>query len=484
MNNGTSLLTRHEARSPAGAEALRHYAAGVGRMKERPDADPTSWTYQAAIHGTETSPLALQNQCEHESWFFFPWHRLFLYFFEQIVRQAVVETGGPTDWTLPYWNYDLGGENASLPEPFRLPADSSNPLFVPVRRPYYNAGGTLPDLIASEERALALREFTGNAMFGGNNKSPHRPRFWGQPGLPEETPHGTVHVEVGGWMRNPEEAAQDPIFWLHHANIDRIWAVWNEREGGANPTEGGWLTHTFEFFNSQGEQMPMNCGETNRTELLGYTYYPPPSGVAPAPPDTVDGVASQPPPPPPPEPSPDPGAPTEPKFVGSSEQPVTLEGEEAEVEVPIDPRAQAEVLEATESDDPRHLYVNVEEIRGRANPDTAYAMYLNLPESPSSSDYDSHYLSSLSFFGIERTTNPGEDEAPHGMRVSVEAGDVVKILRDDPDWDRESLRIRFRPVVPEPTDATPDEARELLESSYSGGHEPVEIGRISLAIDA
>lgn len=465
MANGTQLLVRYEARSPQGQEALQHYSAAVGRMKEREPSDPTSWAYQAAIHGTETNPLSLQRQCEHESWYFFPWHRLYLYYFERIVRQAVVETGGPSDWTLPYWNYDLDRAHAALPEPFYQPADESNPLYVGNRTPRYNEGKPLPKLLQVEEAALALREFIGNAMFGGGNRSPHRPRFWGQMGQPERSPHGTVHVEIGGLMENPEEAAEDPIFWLHHANIDRIWAVWNEREKQPNPTESGWTDHQFTFFDADGNQASKSCGAVTETQLAGYTYDPPPGGTV----GQVTPTPSQP-------PTPAPGAPEEPKFVAATEEPVSLTGDSVEVPVEIDPRAREEVAEAANPDDPRHLYLNVEEIRGERNPGRVYAMYLNLPTDPSSADYDSHHIGNLAFFGIERTTEPNADEAPHGMRFSVEVGDVVQALRDDPGWDREGLRICFRPVVPGEAEGEP---RDGL-----GDEEPVQIGRISLSIDA
>jgi tyrosinase-like protein len=465
MNNGTQLLVRYEARSPQGQEALQHYSAAVGRMKERNPDEPTSWAYQAAIHGTMDHPLSLQRQCEHESWFFFPWHRIYLYYFERIVRQAVVETGGPADWTLPYWNYDIDQAHAALPGPFIQPAGGSNPLYVGNRNPRYNEGKPLPKLLRAEEEALALREFIGNAMFGGGNRSPHQPRFWGQMGLPERSPHGTVHVEIGGLMGNPEQAAQDPIFWLHHANIDRIWAVWNELEGGANPPESGWTGHRFDFFDADGREAGKTCGEVEQTQLLSYTYDPPPGGTVGA----VTPPSTQP-------PTPAPGAPEEAKIVGASDSPVSLTGESVEVPVEIDARAREEVLETVDPEDPRHLYLNVEDIRGERNPGRVYAMYLNLPPDPGSADYDSHHIGNLAFFGIERTTEPKADEAPHGMRFSVEVGDVVQALQDDPGWDREGLRICFRPVVPGEAEG---ESRDDL-----GGDEPVQIGRVSLSIDA
>ena len=43
--------------------------------------------------------------CEHDSWFFLPWHRIYIHFFEKIVAKIVADMPfGPKDWALPYWN--------------------------------------------------------------------------------------------------------------------------------------------------------------------------------------------------------------------------------------------------------------------------------------------------------------------------------------------------------------------------------------------
>jgi hypothetical protein len=42
-----------------------------------------------------------------------------------------------------------------------------------------------------------------------------------------------------GLMNDPGVAALDPIFYLHHANIDRMWALWNH-SSNANPADAGW----------------------------------------------------------------------------------------------------------------------------------------------------------------------------------------------------------------------------------------------------
>ncbi|CAI6335178.1 unnamed protein product [Periconia digitata] len=51
-----------------------------------------------------------------------------------------------------------------------------------------------------------------------------------QPGDSLESIHGTIHDMVGGdghmlWL---QYSAYDPIFWLHHTNVDRLIAIWQE----------------------------------------------------------------------------------------------------------------------------------------------------------------------------------------------------------------------------------------------------------------
>lgn len=472
MINDPGVLVRHEVNSPAGAEALEHYAQAVARMKKREADDPTSWAYQAAIHGTYTEPfLDLWNQCEHQSWYFLPWHRMYVYYFEQIVRAAVVELGGPEDWTLPYWDYGLDGADAALPRPFLQPADENqNPLFVRERNRYYNEGGRLPEQLASPAKALARPFYIGTAELGGGSGPAREPRFWGQSGELERTPHNAVHSQIGGWMGDPETAAQDPIFWLHHCNIDRVWAIWNERNHGKDPGEGDWLEHSFEFFDAEGRKVSKACGEVRETiPQLNYTYEPSPAA------STVGEEESMPAPPPPPADAP---RPAQPKFVGASGEKVPLTGESVEVPVEIDRRGREEVFEAAAPEGANRLYLNIEDIEGDENPSTVYGVYLNLPPDPAPEDYGRHYVGNLSFFGIERAGAPIGDKPPHGMRASFEVGPLVDSLRREGAWDENNLRVRFAPILPE--------AVEGVEAAPpgAGDHDPVEIGRVSLSIDS
>src|SRR5262249_31287940 len=97
-------------------------------------------------------------------------------------------------------------------------------------------------------------------------------QFMGRTGRIEATPHNDVHNMIGGLMSDPTTAAQDPIFWLHHANIDRLWSRWNEATY-SNPTDGRWHDEHFSFFDETGTQVRLRCGDVNDTVVhLDYTY--------------------------------------------------------------------------------------------------------------------------------------------------------------------------------------------------------------------
>ena len=51
--------------------------------------------------------------------------------------------------------------------------------------------------------------------------------------------HNSGHVWVGGSMGSIPAAPCDPVFWMHHAEIDRIWAEWQTANPGQNPTLSG-----------------------------------------------------------------------------------------------------------------------------------------------------------------------------------------------------------------------------------------------------
>jgi tyrosinase len=267
------------ALDPNGPEiaSLRH---GIQVMQSRAASDPTSWIYQANMHGTtDQPPQTAWNTCTHRNFFFFSWHRMYLYYLERILRAA----SGDPNLTLPYWNYSYSvtdpppqpnpepGDTTvmwwhKLPLAFRQPANSSNPLFVSQRNPGINAGTTLlEDADVDFSQAFAFTNFeaptdSGFTSFGGAPPAPGLIHFDGSgvnEGALESTPHDPVHGRIGGWMATINLSARDPIFYLHHANIDRLWKRWlAQNQGRQDPTSDSvWMTTQFTFFDENGQQV-------------------------------------------------------------------------------------------------------------------------------------------------------------------------------------------------------------------------------------
>jgi tyrosinase len=464
------------------------YADAVKAMKAKDPSDPTSWAYQAAMHGTEDSspPSPPANQCQHYSWYFLPWHRMFVYYFEQIVRAQVVANGGAATWALPYWNYDGGGDANKLPPAFRDPA---SPLYVKQRAAGFNEGTvglpTGPTGITSAWQAFDLATFTGVGEFGGGETNSPVQFFVvndeTQAGQLENTPHNAVHDALGGsnggLMGNPYTAALDPIFWLHHANIDRLWLLWEQQKQNSDPSDQNWTGQDFlsmgGFFDANGNAIQGNsvltCSDVqNPPTQLGYTYdkqtFPTP-GPSPAPavswpspwPSRPQAVAG-------------PGTPR--NMVGATDRTVSLVGQAETVPVAIDDRVVAS-LEPTRQQ--HRVFLDLDHIDAERNPGRVYGVYLNLPGQPTPSDLANHFAGNLSLFGIEAARRPRRDEHPHSLRVSLDITRLLDRLAATGSWtDGRQLEVTFRP--------TPLEAPAGREDLAATAHPdlPITIGRISV----
>ncbi|MCH9683191.1 MAG: tyrosinase family protein [Deltaproteobacteria bacterium] len=84
------------------------------------------------------------------------------------------------------------------------------------------------------DRAPWDESVSGSATTGG-----FRNRLEGfalEPGEPNGVRlHNVVHVWMGGDM-GPGTSPNDPVFFVHHANVDRIWAKWQELRRQVNPS--------------------------------------------------------------------------------------------------------------------------------------------------------------------------------------------------------------------------------------------------------
>jgi tyrosinase len=466
------------------------YADAVAAMQAKPPSDPTGWAYQAAIHGTHAaSPLAQWNQCRHGTWFFVSWHRMYLYFFERIVRAQVIANGGPNTWALPYWNYDGGGTHNTLPLAFRDPtrADGSpNPLYVARRKSAINAGAGLPSSITSPTFALGRPTFTGASEFGGDVTSPLG-QFWSQTGRLEQTPHNDVHVAIGGLMGDPDSAAQDPIFWLHHANIDRLWWLWQQQH--SDPSDAAWTGQSFGFMDVGGGPASLTAaGVEDTVSQLDYAYILPPVPIPLAPVKTKMPLVKWPEPWPEPPKVPsaphDPGRDTGPELtrqlVGATEQPVRLVGEAVRAPVAIDERViQSLQADSRTTEHQGRAFLDVDDIEAEQNPGTVYGVYVNLPDQPSDEVLAAHHVGNISLFGVERARNPRGDEHGHGLHVSMEITELLDRLAAEGTWQEGTqLNVTFRPITLEVPADRSDLAAEITRTAHPDL--PITIGRVSI----
>jgi tyrosinase len=271
--------TRYEASSPQGQKMLLIYHDAVRKMVRTRARLPCSWTFQwythfvkgsttkaaeiAAIYGSGNSSdkalaEAMWDTCQahggqapqDESWFL-PWHRMYVFYFESIVRKV----SGKPEFTLPYWNYS-DPATRTLPAPFR---QASSPLFRTNRNPGVNTGASIP---ASQVVLTAMSEtsYDPQGAASGFNQAIDF-------GI-----HGNIHVWVGNQqgMGQIPWAAFDPVFWMHHCNVDRLWASWNK--GGRTNPGGAWLNQEFTFADADCKKVTMKNGDVDDTAKLHYEY--------------------------------------------------------------------------------------------------------------------------------------------------------------------------------------------------------------------
>jgi tyrosinase len=386
-------------------------------MMALPASNPLSWTFQwythavpsnttkaaqiAAIFGPNPSPnktlaTAMWNTCQAhfnaaDEQYFLPWHRMYVCFFEEIIRAVLKDP----KFTLPYWNYSVPA-GYPLPKQFRLQNDPLwGPLFRPNRNPTSNAGqpifaagGSPSDL--NPASALAQAKYLPSGVVPGFNQAL------------DQGVHGAVHVFVGNGqgMGSVPWAANDPIFWMHHCNIDRIWTSWNAT-GHVNPTTAAWLGKVFVFAGPDGKGVKEVVKDYTNTKKCNYQYDQLIGAALVAASDiSVFSAVAQ-------------SSAHAVTVAKTSGGPIQLGNAAVRATVqpagpPLAGAAQGASplsarLQALPED--RRLYLVLNNIKSDIQPETLYRVYLDLPEGASSDDpVNSSYVGSFNFF----------DAVPHG----------------------------------------------------------------------
>jgi polyphenol oxidase len=221
------------------------YAALRKLAQQRPD-DPRGWLRGSYVHcwycGGGSDDKAGEEI--HGSWLFFPWHRAYLHFHERILCRLIRDD----TFALPYWDWDSEGRQ-TFPAVYGDPSDPANPLFDMLRSA--KAGAKISNQAVSAKIMNLTMNAPNNNLFMGSQD--------GDSGAMENAPHGPVHIWTGDTTMQSQSndmgvlatAAQDPVFFSHHGNIDRLWSVWLglSPKQHQNFSSSTWKNHRWQFYN-------------------------------------------------------------------------------------------------------------------------------------------------------------------------------------------------------------------------------------------
>lgn len=277
-------LVRYGVSTATGTAMLAKYRTAVGTMMQGQTGDPCAWLFQwythqirddqqksSVIAGLPASqrPLAtdMWNTCQahfgRPLQYFLPWHRMYVYFLERIVRKAC----GDPAFTLPYWDY-LDAAQRPIPAAFRT--STSSPLYRPDRN-----SGSPGTANVNGGQPIDFGQPAGTINRDCMNESDYLPSgaSSGFCSRINQSPHGIVHTLIGNTvgMGTVPWAANDPVFWLHHCNIDRMWASWNNW-GRSNPSASSWLDKEFVFADENCNRVVAKVSDFAAIAPLGYAY--------------------------------------------------------------------------------------------------------------------------------------------------------------------------------------------------------------------
>ncbi len=368
---------RHNVNTPEGQKALKSYSKAIEAMLNLPYTDARNWYRNAFIHYMD---------CPHGNWWFLPWHRGYLGWFEQTCR----ELSGDPDFAFPFWDWTT---DQKIPDAF-FGTDPDFTYLNPANHPLWkNSGATQLDAFqkalydptkamydgfsADQLKMLANREFTnwddaqqqGESFWynlcgtylntnlqggqypqdntppraawytpqtpalvrkdgqtgklvpepmvapgvidaalahrrfpgGKDPKAPSKSTGFGSYPAPafqhstgtgqsdlESGPHNNVHNDIGGptgGFMGQFLSPVDPIFFLHHSNIDRLWDVWTRKQIKNNlptvPTDpkqlATWNNEPFYFYvdakgNPITDPAQVKSGFYNDIGIFSYDY--------------------------------------------------------------------------------------------------------------------------------------------------------------------------------------------------------------------
>lgn len=225
---------------------LGDYIHAIDVLRERSktnEDDEKGFVFQARLHNRHPP-----GPCEHASDRFFPWHRAHLHYFEKLLQEA--DPPRTSNVTIPYWDWIHPQPTGKFPPALDRPG---------LREPGRNLS---PEPLPPDTLEIVTTESQWKSFGGYPENDPD-----GDYGRLELGPHNHMHgFFIGGKMKNPATAAEDPIYFSFHCFIDLLWAEWQRRNNMPAPTSPDASLRGFD------RQPKHKVAEFQDTQELNYVY--------------------------------------------------------------------------------------------------------------------------------------------------------------------------------------------------------------------
>lgn len=160
---------------------------------------------------------------------FLAWHRIYLLDLEREL-QAIDPTVA-----LPFWKFDAPAPRIFRADFLGAPDNSGFVRFAPGHpMNFWRTAGTTgiqrTMSFSPNSRPPSLLSQTGTVNLGSTYR-----QFRDM----EINPHARAHTSFRGFVSNPATAPRDPLFFLLHCNVDRLWAVWQHQNNRFDANDNG-----------------------------------------------------------------------------------------------------------------------------------------------------------------------------------------------------------------------------------------------------
>ena len=295
-------------------DELKNLCRAVGYMRKNiPLNSSLQWESYARIHAYHcTLEEGINNNVPqvHWSWHFLPWHRGYIYFLERILDNILKKNFGWNGiaFAYPYWDWSNHQEmpntkirkQSGLASPLfgydltqedMVSADNLDfdnlALYDGNRKPTVSEPTMDPNnevSVDSKQHIIEAKWYMSNDYINAILKAPFEifggksvtDRNTGQ-GLLEQGPHNDGHDWVGTRYGNNRNmgtlryAANDPIFFMHHANIDRIFSLYNQQ---MPDIDGPWGKQSYTYVDIDGSPVTVTVKDI-MTKMVNVKYHSP-----------------------------------------------------------------------------------------------------------------------------------------------------------------------------------------------------------------